>query len=140
MIYPDNFEQRIGIDSVRQYIIEKCLCPLGEEKVANMSFSTDFPTIKKWLEQTGEFAQIIRNKENFPSNHFLDVRDSLQKVEKDITAWFAEEEISNLSNSLQTINSIVSFLHQAKCLIKRNIKLYILRRKVFMLRKIKERL
>lgn len=114
MIYPDNFEQRIGIDTVRQYLIEKCLCPLGEELVANMSFSTDFITIARRLEQTGEFAQIVRNKENFPSDNFLDVRDSLRKVEKDITIWFSEEEIANLSNSLQTIHEIVSFLHQAK--------------------------
>lgn len=114
MIYPDNFEQRIGIDSVRQYIIEKCLCPLGEEKVTSMTFSTDYDTIVKWLEQTGEFAQIIRNKESFPLDHFLDVRDSLQKVEKDVTVWFSEEEMLNLANSLQTINDIVSFLHHAK--------------------------
>lgn len=114
MIYPNNFEQRIGIDTVRQYIIEKCLCPLGEEQVANMSFSTDFATIAKWLEQTGEFAQILRSKENFPSDNYLDVRHSLQKVENDVTVWFSEEEISNLSNSLQTINSIVSFFHHAK--------------------------
>lgn len=114
MIYPDNFEQRIGIDIVRQYIIEKCLSPLGEEQVANMSFSTDFAAITGWLEQTGEFAQIIRNKENFPADNFLDIRDSLQKVEKDITVWFSEDEILNLTNSLQTINQIVSFLHHAK--------------------------
>jgi len=114
MIYPDNFEQRIGIDSVRQYIVEKCLCPIGEEKVTAMTFSTEYAVIARWLEQTSEFTQIIRNKENFPLDHFLDVRDSLQKIEKDITTWFSEEEISNVANSLQTINSIVSFLHHAK--------------------------
>ncbi len=114
MIYPDNFEQRIGIDTVRQYIIEKCLCSLGEEQVANMSFSTDFSTIATRLEQTNEFAQIIRNKENFPGDFFIDVYDLLQKVEKDITTWFSEEEIHNLANSLQTIHNIVSFLHHAK--------------------------
>jgi len=114
MIYPDNFEQRIGIDTVRQYIIEKCLCPLGEEKVIAMPFSTDYSVIAKWLEQTGEFAQIIRNKENFPSEHFLDIRDALHRVEKDITIWFSEDEILNLANSLQTINNIVSYLHHAK--------------------------
>lgn len=114
MIYPNNFEQRIGIDTIRQYILEKCLCSLGEEKVANMSFSTNFATLEKWLEQTGEFAQIVRNKENFPSDYFLDVRDSLRKVEKDVTAWFSEVEIYNLMNSLQTIAQIVDFLHAAK--------------------------
>lgn len=114
MIYPNNFEQRIGIDAIRQYIIEKCLCSMGEEKVKAMSFSTNYATLEKWLEQTGEFAQIVRNKENFPCDNFLDVRDSLRRIEKDVTAWLSEDEISNLMNSLQTINNIVAYLQAAK--------------------------
>lgn len=39
MIYPNNFEQRIGIDTIRQFVTEKCLSTLGEEKVAAMDFS-----------------------------------------------------------------------------------------------------
>lgn len=114
MIYPDNFEQKIGIDTIRQLITEKCLSSLGEELVTNMKFSTDYETIKKWLEQTSELAQIVRNKENFPVEFFLDIRNSLQRIEEDVTAWFVEEEISNLMNSLQTIDNIVTFLHNAK--------------------------
>lgn len=114
MIYPDNFEQKIGIDTIRQFITEKCLCLLGEELVTAMSFSTDYAVIEKWLEQTNEFSQIIRNREDFPTNFFLDVRNSITRIEKDITAWFSEEEISNLMNSLQTINDIVALLHNAK--------------------------
>ena len=92
MIYPNNFEQKIGIDAIRQFIIEKCLCPIGEEQVTAMNFSTDYATIAKWLEQTGEFAQILRNKEAFPTDFFLDVRDSLQRVEKDITFGFRKKK------------------------------------------------
>lgn len=114
MIYPKNLEQKIGIDTVRQFITEKCLCTLGEEQVINMSFSTNYATIAKWLEQTSEFSQIIRNKEDFPTDFFCDVRDSIQRVEKDVTTWYSEEEISNLVNSLQTIHKIVTFLHSAK--------------------------
>lgn len=114
MIYPKNLEQKIGIDTVRQFITEKCLCTLGEEQVVNMSFSTNYATIAKWLEQTSEFSQIIRNKEDFPTDFFCDVRDSIQRVEKDVTTWYSEEEISNLMNSLQTIHKIVTFLHNAK--------------------------
>ncbi|NDW12001.1 endonuclease MutS2 [Bacteroides sp. 214] len=114
MIYPDNFEQKIGIDTIRQFITEKCLSPLGEEQVTAMTFSTDYATIEKWLEQTSEFTQIIRNREDFPTNFFLDVRSSISRIEKDITVWFSEEEISDLMNSLQTINDIVTFLHSAK--------------------------
>ena len=79
-----------------------------------MNFSTDYATIAKWLEQTGEFARILRNKEEFPTDFFLDVRDSLKRVEKDVTVWFSEEEISALMNSLQTIINIVAFFQNMK--------------------------
>lgn len=114
MIYPDNFEQRIGIDTIRQFIIEKCSCPLGEERVKAMSFSTDYSTISKWLDETSEFTHILRSKEDFPADFFLDVRDSLSRIQKDVTTWFSEEEIADLMNSLQTISNIVAFLHRAK--------------------------
>ncbi|WP_195439316.1 endonuclease MutS2 [Parabacteroides goldsteinii] len=114
MIYPNNFEQRIGIDTIRQFVTEKCLSTLGEEKVAAMDFSTDYATIARWLEQTGEFLQILRNKEDFPVDFFLDVRDTLQRIGEDITAWLSEEEIAGLMNSLQTISNIVAFLHNAR--------------------------
>ncbi len=114
MIYPDNFENKIGIDTVRQFIIEKCSCALGEEQVAAMTFSTDFATIAQWLEQTDEFSQIIRSREDFPADHFLDVREPIQRIEQDNTTWFSEEEIADLMNSLHTINQIVTFLDQAK--------------------------
>lgn len=99
---------------IRQLITEKCLSPLGEEQVAAMDFSTDYATIAKWLEQAGEFAQIVHDKEDFPTDFFLDVRDSLHRVEKDVTGWFSEEEIFNLMNSLQTVINIVIFFQNAK--------------------------
>lgn len=114
MIYPDNFEQKIAIDTVRQYILEKCSSPLGEEKVAAMSFSADYTTVSRWLDQTGEFLQIVQNKEEFPADHYLDVRDSLLRVANDNTLWFSEEEILRLMNSLQTISDVVGFFHTAK--------------------------
>lgn len=114
MIYPNNFEHKIGIDEIRQYITEKCLSPMGEEQVVAMDFSTDYAIVAKRLEQTGEFARILRAKEEFPIDFFLDVRASLQRVGKDVTAWFSEEEISALMNSLQTIIHIAAFFHNTK--------------------------
>lgn len=114
MIYPDNFEQKIGIDSIRQYIIEKCWSTLGEEFVFQMSFSANYEIIEKSLKETDEFVQIIKNKEDFPSDFFIDTRNSLHRIEDDITIWFSEEEILNLSNSLQTIYDIVHFLQNQK--------------------------
>lgn len=114
MIYPQNFEQKIGIDTIRQFITEKCLSPLGEERVETMSFSTDYETVSRSLEQTSEFLTILKNREDFPTDFFLDVRPSLERIGNDATAWFSELEIAELMNSLQTINGIVKFLQQAR--------------------------
>lgn len=110
-IYPDNFEQKIDFDSMREYIKEKCLSLLGVDKVNSMQFSTDYETIERWLTETHEFTQIIKNKEIFPTENFIDVRDALKQVETDTTFWLSEKEIPQLSDSLNTIVRIVEFLN-----------------------------
>lgn len=113
-IYPKNFEHKIDFDSVREYIKEKCMSPLGIDKVNAMNFSTDFETIERWLTQTEEFSQIINNKESFPTENYIDIRDTLKQVEMDNAFWLSEKEIPQLSDSLETIVRIVEFLND-KC-------------------------
>ena len=110
-IYPENFEHKIDFDTIREYIKVKCLSPLGIDKVNAMRFSTDFETIERWLTQTYEFSQIINNKESFPTEHFIDIRDALKQVAADHSFWLSEKEIPQLSDSLETIVRIVEFLN-----------------------------
>lgn len=110
-IYPENFENKIDFDAIREYIKEKCLSPLGIDKLNAMRFSTDFETIERGLTQNHEFSQIINNKESFPSEHFIDIRDALKQVEADNSFWLSEKEIPQLSDSLETIVRIVKFLN-----------------------------
>ena len=42
MIYPHNFEQKIGFDQIRQLLKGKCLSTLGEERVDEMTFSDNY--------------------------------------------------------------------------------------------------
>lgn len=110
-IYPENFEYKIDFDSVREYIKEKCLSSLGIDKVNTMNFSANFETIERWLTQTKEFLQIINNKESFPTENFIDLRDVLKKIETDNAFWLPEKEISLFADSLETIARIVEFLN-----------------------------
>jgi DNA mismatch repair protein MutS2 len=110
-IYPENFEHKIDFDSVRKYIKEKCFSPLGVEKVNSMNFSSDFEIIERWLTQTHEFSQIISNKESFPTENFIDIRNALKQVEMDNAFWLSEKEIPQLADSLETIVRIVDFLN-----------------------------
>jgi DNA mismatch repair protein MutS2 len=108
MIYPENFEQKIGFDKIRQLVSAHCLSPLGEEKVAGMAFSSDFQTIKKQLYQTVEMVRIVREEDNFPADYFFDVRDSLKKIRIEGT-YLIEKELFDIRRSLETIHAIVRF-------------------------------
>ena len=41
MIYPDNFENKIGFNEIRKMLRERCLSPLGKEQVDKMAFSDE---------------------------------------------------------------------------------------------------
>ncbi|MDV4101607.1 DNA mismatch repair protein MutS [Elizabethkingia anophelis] len=114
MIYPDNFEEKIGINTIREFIIEKCHSVLGVEKVESMAFSSDYTTVSEWLEQTHEFLQIIQNKEDFPVYNYLDLRQALINIDKDPTVWFSEEDVSGLGNSLMAVDRITAFLNNSR--------------------------
>ncbi|WP_455639729.1 endonuclease MutS2 [Parabacteroides sp.] len=108
MIYPQNFEQKTGFDKVRRLISDKCLSPLGQERVAEMDFSADYTTITERLEQTDEFVRILHGEQEFPAAFFFDVRYSLKRIRPEGT-WLDEKELFDLKRSLQTINDIVRF-------------------------------
>jgi len=108
VIYPQNFEQKTGFDKVRRLISDKCLSPLGQERVAEMEFSSDYTTVIERLEQTDEFVRILHGEVEFPASFFFDVRYSLKRIRPEGT-WLDEKELFDLKRSLQTINDIVRF-------------------------------
>lgn len=108
MIYPSNFEQKTGFDKVRLLVSDKCLSPLGKERVADMSFSTDFAFISNELDLVDEFVKIQQGETDFPANYFFDVRYSLKRIRPEGT-WMDEKELFDLKRSLQTIHDITRF-------------------------------
>lgn len=111
MIYPHNFEQKIGFDQIRTLIKNKCLCSLGEEQVDEMNFSDDFNDINRQLEQVTEFVSILQGEEDFPDQNFFDVRSSLKRIRVE-GMYMDESELFDLRCSLETIRNIVSFFQK----------------------------
>lgn len=108
MIYPSNFEQKTGFDKVRLLVSDKCLSPLGKERVAAMSFSTDYAFISNELDLVDEFVKIQQGETDFPANYFFDVRYSLKRI-RPVGTWMDEKELFDLKRSLQTIHDIIRF-------------------------------
>ena len=109
MIYPHNFEPKIGFEQIRLILKEKCLSTLGEERVTDMAFSNQFQEIEERLEQTEEFVRILQEADNFPAQYFFDVRPSIKRIRIE-GMYLDEQELFDLRRSLETIRDIVRFL------------------------------
>ena len=112
MIYPDNFEQKIGFNEIRTMLRERCLSTLGKEQVEKMAFSDHAETVNEWLMQVREFRQLILEVEDFPLQYFYDVRESIVRIRIENT-HLEENELFDLRRSLSTIESIVKILNHS---------------------------
>ena len=80
MIYPENFENKIGFDRIRKLLSEKCLSPMGAEKADSISFIDDFDILSHNLSATYEFQQLLQFEDFFPSDHYYKISDCLVKI------------------------------------------------------------
>ncbi len=109
MIYPSNYEHKIGFDEIRSLLKERCLSALGREKVDAVAFSTDAGEVNEWLRQVHEFRTLKEEKDDFPMQYFFDVRESIKRIRLENT-HLEEDEVWDLRRSLETIAAIVRYL------------------------------
>ena len=111
MIYPKNFESKIGFDEIRRMLKEHCLSTLGKEKVDEIAFSEDAGVVNEALQQVREFRQLQQAVEKPELNYFFDVRESVARIRLENT-HLEEDELYDLRRSLETIGKIVDFLNK----------------------------
>lgn len=113
MIYPKNFEQKIGFTEIRALLRERCLSTLGKEKVDEMAFTTDAVQVNTWMEEIREFRKIQEGVDDFPLDNFFDVRQSVARIRLEGT-HMEVDELFDLKRSLETIIAIVGFLSRGE--------------------------
>ncbi len=113
MIYPNNFEQKIGFDEIRQLLKDRCLSPMGKERIDSLRFSTDVKSIRQWLEQIKEFRRIINSGEEFPTQFYYDVRAGVSRLRLEGT-HLDEGELFDLRRLLDTVGQVVRYLSRTE--------------------------
>ena len=111
MIYPKTFESKIGFDEIRGLLRERCLSPLGKEKVDEMEAGSDAGEINERLAQVREFRRLQEEADDFPMQYFFDVRQSVGRLRLEGT-HLDEGELFDLKRSLDTICRIVDYLNR----------------------------
>ena len=108
MIYPEQFEAKIGFDRIRDLVRSHCLFEPGRERVDRMGFMTGMEEIEQELTLVEEFKAICEQDSEFPIQYFIDNREALQKAQLE-NAYLLAEEVLNLSRTLDNIRSILHF-------------------------------
>ena len=113
MIYPNNFEHKLGFNEIRRLLKERCLSTLGKEKVDEIAFSTDAAQVNEWLTQVREFRRLQEEKDDFPMQYFFDIREAISRIRLENT-HLEEDEVWDLRRSLETIVNIVRYLNRSE--------------------------
>ena len=113
MIYPDNYEQKIGFDEIRTLIREQCMSQLGRDVVDEMTFSDVASDVNELLLQIHEFRQLMESASEFPLQYFFDMREALTRIRLTGT-HLEEQELFDLRRSLETIMKMVTLLNSGE--------------------------
>jgi DNA mismatch repair protein MutS2 len=109
VLYPENFEEKIGFDKIREKIRYQCLSDLGKEKVDQIKFSTSPRFIRLLIDQVDEFREIIDMEDSLPLEHCFNIKNALEKIRIEGT-YMEREEVYNLRLNQSTIKNITGFL------------------------------
>ena len=106
MIYPENFEEKIGFDEIKRMLKEQCVSNMGCEQVDELTFSDQYDVVSERLQQVQEFTSLRQDgAEPFTLQTFFDVRPCVQRLRLEGT-HLEEEELFDLLRSLLAVAAI----------------------------------
>jgi DNA mismatch repair protein MutS2 len=108
MIYPQNFEAKIGFDIIREHIKSLCVSDMGKESMESVRFSTHYNDLTVALEETFQFQQMLQFDTAFSAQDFHDVRPLLKTIRLE-GAFLEIDELAQLRGMLQAIVQTVVF-------------------------------
>ncbi len=118
MIYPSNYETKLGFVKIKELLNESCLSTLGRENVDNIQFVKSYKEVEQLLLQTSELKSIIQFDDKFNFSNFSDIRPYLKHIRIEGTL-IEEENLFELRKGLVNLRSVLMFFANEE-----NIKKY----------------
>lgn len=107
MIYPSDFEQRLGFDKIRDTLLNKTTTNVASEMVREINFLTDPLIIKPLLYQTTEMVSIILIDSAWINDSYFDTRYCKRLNAEG--AYISTEELKQLRQSLVRAHFLLDF-------------------------------
>ncbi|MBE0638540.1 MAG: Smr/MutS family protein [Bacteroidales bacterium] len=109
MIFPHNFEEKIGFDQIRHLLKDHCVSEMGREYADKMRFDANFSQIERKVGQAAEFLRILKYENPFPAQNYFNLVPELHRIKLPGTYIF-QEQLFDLKSSLETLNEVLTYL------------------------------
>ncbi len=90
MNYPNDIEEKLGFDEIRDLVVKACRSRAGKELAQKLSFSSNYKIVTIWLNQAVQYKQLIESG-NQPVITQIDVRPFLEKLAEKHSVLNVEE-------------------------------------------------
>lgn len=110
MIYPFDFESKIGFESIRKSVLSLCNTRLGKDEVSGMTFSSDFNEVRKRLVSVKEMTEIISSNLPYPVGAMHDIVPELQTL-RVRDSFLSSDMLHKLNTSLHSIEEVKNFFN-----------------------------
>ena len=108
MIYPSNFETKIGFDRIRKQITELCTTAGGAAKLLDEKFCCDYKTLSLRLNLSEQMLTILMMESNYPNGEYTDIDRILQKNRVE-GVFLDVDEILSIKRALSSVGELVRF-------------------------------
>ncbi|MFI3314240.1 MAG: Smr/MutS family protein [Rikenellaceae bacterium] len=108
MVYPLDFESRLGFERIRQMIHDNCSTTLAKKVALEQKFSTNFDYVNRLLLQNWQMVVSLTMYDDFPTAGYVDIDQFLHKI--GIEGMFIEAtELLSLRRAMELSQELTSF-------------------------------
>ncbi|MBQ4278546.1 MAG: Smr/MutS family protein [Rikenellaceae bacterium] len=111
MIYPDNFEAKIGFDRIRTQVEALCATAGAVGKLRAETFSSSHDEVRRRLALVDEMRTVLMMESDFPDGGFVDTDAFLRKARIEGT-FLDVHEIVALRKALAATGELVAFFRR----------------------------
>lgn len=113
MIYPKDFEQRIGFDKIRDAVSLLCGTEAARELVRGATFCTDYALLARTLGEVAEMRDILMLESDYPGGGYTDMNRFLRSVRIEGT-YLEPARMTDLLKALELLGGLTGFFRSKR--------------------------
>lgn len=121
IIFPENFEAKIGFDTIRMLLKAECHSDMGKGLVDLMEFTSDPELITHQLDQADEFRSLLLSGDPFPAQDYHNMIPDLHHLEIE-GAHLDADRLPELRSSLEAIIGCIRYLTKPSSKVYPNLR------------------